>query len=107
MIYKRVLCCLLFGFCIVSDSSATDAKAAGNAQCQCWAATQSGARCKRRARPGERYCKQHSADVTPKKAPERCRSMTENGSQCSEKPVPGRNYCEKHLKSEHQAVKPH
>ena len=68
---------------------------------------QSGARCKRRARSGARYCKQHSADVTPRKAPERCRSMTENGGQCSEKPVPGNNYCEKHLKSELQAVKPH
>ena len=80
---------------------------AGDVQGQCWAVTQSGARCKRRARPGARYCKQHSADVTPKKAPERCRSMTENGGQCSEKPVPGKNYCEKHLKSELQAVKPH
>ena len=107
MIYKKVLCCLLFGFCVVSDLSATGAKTAGDVQCQCWAVTQSGARCKRRARPGARYCKQHSADVTPKKAPERCRSMTENGGQCSEKPVPGKNYCEKHLKSEHQAGKPH
>ena len=106
MIYKKVLYCLLFVFCVVSDSSATGAKTAGDVQCQCWAVTQSGARCKRRARPGARYCKQHSANVTPKKAPERCRSMTENGGQCSEKPVPGRNYCEKHLKSEHQAVKP-
>lgn len=108
MIYKKVLYCLLFGFCVVSDLHATDAKATGNVQCQCWAVTRSGARCKRRVRPGERYCKQHSADVMPKKVPERCRSMTENGGQCSEKPAVGKNYCEKHLKKlDNQMVNPH
>ena len=105
MIYKKALCCLLFGFCIVSDLSATGVKTAGDVQCQCWAVTKSGARGKRRARPGVGYCKQHSAVVAPKIVPERCRSMTENGGRCSEKPVPGKNYCEKHLKPEYQAVK--
>ena len=94
-------------WCSFVAEAAPDAKPEDKAECQCWAVTKSGTRCKRRARPGVRYCKQHSADVTPKKAPERCRSMTENGGQCSEKPVPGKNYCEKHLKSELQAVKPH
>lgn len=89
------------------NSFATGAKATGDVQCQCWAVTQSGVRCKRRARLWERYCKQHSADVTPKKVPDCCRSMTENGSQCSKKPMVGKNYCEKHLKRELHAVKLH
>ena len=63
---------------------------------QCWAMTQSGNRCKRRARPGERYCKQHSSQKPTAKNGERCRSMTEDGKQCEEKSAPGRRYCKKH-----------
>lgn len=66
-------------------------------QCQCWAVTKSGNRCKRRARPNEKYCKQHSANVSPTKPISRCRSMTEAGAQCQEKPVEGTCYCSKHL----------
>lgn len=66
-------------------------------QCQCWAVTKSGNRCKRRARPNERYCKQHSASVSPTKPIPRCRSMTEAGTQCEEKPVDGKCYCSRHL----------
>lgn len=74
----------------------TSVVSAETGQCQCWAVTQSGNRCKRRARPGERYCRQHAASVVPKVTPNRCRSMTQNGEQCSEKPVPGSNYCPRH-----------
>ena len=66
-------------------------------QCQCWAATKSGNRCKRRARPNERYCKQHSASVSPTQTIPRCRSMTEAGMQCQGSPVEGKCYCSKHL----------
>ena len=65
---------------------------------QCWSATKSGNRCKRRAAPKERYCRQHAADSAPAKTPDRCRSFTEGGTRCNAKPVPGRNYCEKHMK---------
>ena len=74
----------------------TSVVSAETGQCQCWAVTQSGNRCKRRARPGERYCRQHAASVVPKVTPDRCRSMTEKGERCSEKPAPGSNYCPRH-----------
>ena len=64
----------------------------------CWAVTRSGNRCKRRAAPGERYCRQHAASVAPSKPVARCRSMTPEGTQCAEKPVEGGRYCKKHLK---------
>ena len=70
------------------------------ARVQCWAQTKSGNRCKRRAVSGERYCRQHSATIAPKKQPEKCRSFTENGKPCEAKPVDGCNYCERHLKGE-------
>ena len=63
----------------------------------CWAVTRSGNRCKRRAAPGERYCRQHAASVAPSKPVARCRSMTPEGTQCAEKPVEGGRYCKKHL----------
>ena len=66
-------------------------------QCQCWAATQSGMRCKRRARPGERYCKQHSSSITPKRMPVQCQSMTDSGRQCTNQPFEKKRYCQWHL----------
>ena len=71
-----------------------------NAMCrvQCWAQTKSGNRCKRRAVSGERYCRQHSATIAPKKQPEKCRSLTEDGKPCEVKPVEGGIYCKGHLK---------
>ena len=73
-----------------------------NAMCrvQCWAQTKSGNRCKRRAVSGERYCRQHSATIAPKKSLEKCRSFTDGGKPCEAKPVEGCNYCERHLKGE-------
>ena len=67
---------------------------------QCWSVTQSGNRCKRRAAPGERYCRQHAASAVPSKPVVRCRSMTPEGIQCAEKPVEGKRYCQKHLAQE-------
>lgn len=43
----------------------TSSASVGKEQCQCWAVTRSGNRCKRRARPGERYCRQHATSVAP------------------------------------------
>ena len=68
------------------------------ARVQCWAQTKSGNRCKRRAVSGERYCRQHSATIAPKKQPEKCRSFTEDGKPCEVKPVEGGIYCKGHLK---------
>jgi hypothetical protein len=65
-------------------------------QVQCWAVTKSGNRCTRRARPDERYCKQHSSSVAPKKPPAQCMSMTEKGKQCENKPAEGKRYCSQH-----------
>ncbi len=78
--------------------------AATNDVSQCWAATQSGNRCKRRAAVGMRYCRQHAASHEPKTAPDRCRSMTTNGVRCAEAPLPKRNYCQKHMDA--QAPRP-
>lgn len=87
------------------SSAAADAPAKGGAaqgpekkeQCQCWAVTKSGSRCTRRARPNERYCKQHSSSAATKKQPERCMSMTEKGKQCGNRPAEGKRYCSRHL----------
>ena len=68
------------------------------ARVQCWAQTKSGNRCKRRAVSGERYCRQHSATIAPKREPEKCRSFAADGKPCEAKPVDGLNYCERHLK---------
>lgn len=84
-------------WCSFVAEAAPEVKLKEKSECQCWAVTQSGTRCKRRARPNERYCKQHAAAVVPKKSPDQCRSMTGNGSRCTAKPLPGKNYCEKHL----------
>ena len=65
---------------------------------QYWAQTKSGNRCKRRAVSGERYCRQHSATIAPKREPEMCRSFTDDGKPCDAKPAEGSNYCERHLK---------
>ncbi len=66
-------------------------------QMQCCAVTKSGNRCTRRSRPGERYCKQHTANVEVKKTPKLCCSITEKGVQCTRKPEPNRRYCKQHL----------
>jgi hypothetical protein len=65
---------------------------------RCWAVTQSGNRCKRRAVSGCRYCKQHSAERTLKRDFPRCRSMSTNDVQCSSAPLPSKSYCQEHLK---------
>ena len=65
---------------------------------RCWAVTQSGNRCKRRAALECRYCKQHSAERIQKRKFSRCRSILTNEVQCSNAPLPSKNYCQKHLK---------
>ena len=92
MLFALSLSCIL----PAGDGGASETKDS-QIQCQCWAVTKSGNRCKRRARPNERYCKQHSASVSPTKPITRCRSMTEAGTQCQEKPVEGKCYCSEHL----------
>ena len=85
-------------FALAAVVLAAAAVAAANEIAQCWAVTKSGSRCKRRAAPETRYCRQHTADRTSDRQPDRCRSMTTNGVWCSEKPMPGRNYCPQHQK---------
>lgn len=65
---------------------------------QCFSQTQSGTRCKRRAVPGERYCRQHSPVAPVKAAVERCWSLLPDGSRCPERPPAGKRYCDKHAK---------
>lgn len=72
--------------------------AATNDYARCWAVTQSGNRCKRRAVSNERYCHQHSAARETKGEQDRCRSMTTNGVQCTGKPMSNRSYCVMHMK---------
>ena len=88
---------LLLSCIVCAGNESAKEKKSSQEQSQCWAMTKSGNRCKRRARPNERYCKQHSASASSAKPPTRCRSMTESLTQCEEKPVEGKNYCQKHL----------
>jgi hypothetical protein len=98
-----LFCLFVLAFALIAEAvpaadpqMRTSTESTEKGQRQCWAVTQSGTRCKRRARPGERYCRQHAASVVPKVTPDRCRSMTQNGERCSEKPTPGSNYCPRH-----------
>ena len=50
MIYKKALCCLLFGFCVVSDSSATE---------RCRSMIENGGQCSEKPVPGRNYCEKH------------------------------------------------
>lgn len=98
IVLATIIAVLLPLFADVSSAGGQSvAKDGQKTQCQCWSATQSGTRCKRRSRPGERYCKQHSSSVVPKRTPERCMSMTGDGGQCAEKPVEGKRYCKQHM----------
>ncbi len=63
---------------------------------QCHSVTNSGTRCKRRARPNSRYCKQHSSSVVPKKEIRRCRFMADEGTQCTAETKPNSRYCLQH-----------
>lgn len=74
------------------------ALAATNEVAQCWAVTKSGSRCKRRAAPQARYCRQHTADREQKDTPTQCGSMATNCVRCAERPAPSRSYCPQHLK---------
>ena len=102
---KRMVLLLLtiIGTSVCYADAATNSVAAvvqstnATARVQCWAQTKSGNRCKRRAVCGERYCRQHSATIAPKKPLEKCRSFTDGGKPCDVKPVDGCSYCERHF----------
>ena len=66
-------------------------------QSRCRSMTLSGNRCKRRARPGTCYCRQHASDVKPSKPTKRCMAMTGDGAQCPEEPLKDRRYCARHV----------
>ncbi len=85
---------VLFG---AETNSVAKVYAPKDKQIQCCAVTKSGSRCTRRARPGERYCKQHAADVFVRKTPKQCCSITEKGVRCTCRPEPNRRYCKRHL----------
>ena len=101
---QRLLTLLLAAFAAAGVAAEGEASAGRKNESapprQCWSVTQSGNRCKRRAAPGGRYCRQHAADVAPKKPVSRCRSMTPEGAQCGEKPADGRRYCRRHLEAD-------
>ena len=71
--------------------------AATNGVAQCWAVTKSGSRCKRRAAPETRYCRQHAATRELKDTPPQCGSMTTSGVPCRLPPLPNRRYCAEHM----------
>lgn len=96
---KRAVLLFALSLSMIGWTEESNAPKPKQERVQCWAVTQSGNRCKRRARPNGRYCKQHASEVKPKKQPTRCRSMTERGEQCGEKPVEGKNYCETHMEN--------
>ena len=86
---------LSFAFAALVLSAA--AVAATNEIVQCWAVTKSGSRCKRRAAPETRYCRQHAATRELKDTPPQCGSMTTNGDPCRLPPLPNRRYCAEHM----------
>ena len=86
---------LSFAFAALVLSAA--AVAATNEVAQCWAVTKSGSRCKRRAAPETRYCRQHAATRELKDTPPQCGSMTTNGVPCRAAPLPNRRYCAEHM----------
>lgn len=96
---KRMVLLLALSLAMIGWVDEPEALKQEKERTQCWAMTQSGNRCKRRAAAGKRYCHQHAADVKPKKEPARCRSIAEDGKQCEAKPVEGKSYCEKHMES--------
>lgn len=95
---KKILsiCVLLISFIVPAGEVETDNTREKDKQSQCWSITKSGNRCKRRARPDDRYCRQHSSSLASSRPIERCRSMTDSGSQCKDKPLKGKSYCAKH-----------
>ena len=62
----------------------------------CWAVTEAGTRCKHKKDGDKDYCKQHAADIAPKKPVTQCRALTWDGKQCGRKPVEGKRYCKQH-----------
>ncbi len=66
-------------------------------QSHCRSMTLSGNRCKRRARPGTCYCRQHASDVKPSKPLKRCMAMMDDNAQCPEEPLKDRRYCARHM----------
>ncbi len=68
---KGVVMCAAVSMCMLLSAATNDVaeasanlprgKATGQARQQCEATTLSGNRCKRRAAPGSRYCRQHEA----------------------------------------------
>ncbi len=75
------------------------AVAFGAIAAQCTAKTQDGARCKREAVEGTKYCWQHSGTNVV-----RCAATTSDGTQCKRKAEPGRKYCWQHSKSAKKAT---
>ena len=84
-------------FALAAVVLAAAAVAAANEIAQCWAVTKSGSRCKRRAAPKTRYCRQHAATRELKDTPPQCGSMTTNGVPCRAAPLPNRRYCSDHM----------
>lgn len=89
---------LALSLAVSADEAPSKAKQVIVSQEQCWSVTKSGNRCSRRARPCERYCKQHSPEAPIKNPPKQCMSMTEKGLQCAKKPADGKRYCARHAK---------
>ena len=83
-------------FALAAVVLAAAAVAAANEIAQCWAVTKSGTRCKRRAAPETRYCRQHTATRELKDTPPQCSSVTTNGVPCRAAPLPNRRYCAEH-----------
>ena len=83
-------------FALAAVVLAAAAVAAANEIAQCWAVTKSGTRCKRRAAPETRYCRQHTATRELKDTPPQCSSVTTNGVPCRAAPLPNHRYCAEH-----------
>ena len=93
---NRVMILILLVCVCIADTLNATSSTEENQVVQCHSVTNSGTRCKRRARPNTRYCKQHSSSVAPKKEFKRCRSITDDGGQCVEVPKAMSRYCLKH-----------
>lgn len=94
---KFITFLLLLSVLTVVDVLNATSSIGGQEVVQCCSITNSGTRCKRRARPNTRYCKQHASSVIPKKKVARCRSILDNGTQCCEDAQTNSRYCLQHL----------
>ena len=76
--------------------SSTNGVAVVAQRVQCHSVTKSGNRCKRKATPGKRYCRQHAAQSPAAKPSGTCAYISDEGKRCTASAVSGSRFCASH-----------